>query len=195
MLLTLGCRRGGRALRAAGAGVLLATAVVVASVATDAGRPAFAVVGPTVRGIAPATGPIAGGQKVLIWGSGFASSGTITINVNGVACGSVTRAVASSTTAVYCTTGVGTRGVGDVEVTNPDTGVGTLVDAYTYADSGDNMIVTWGTKTIGGNTDANAEDPINTGDPDGRNLLPFPINSAGVLSGRIVVAEGSGDRP
>jgi hypothetical protein len=94
-------------------------------------RPAFtitaAIPGPTVSGIAPASGSTAGGTAVTITGAGFVSGATVAIG--GVAATSV---VVSSATTITALTGARVAGTVDVVVTNPDTGVGTNTAAYTY---------------------------------------------------------------
>lgn len=94
-------------------------------------RPAFtitaAIPGPTVSGIAPASGSTAGGTAVTITGAGFVSGATVAIG--GAAATSV---VVSSATTITALTGARVAGTVDVVVTNPDTGSGTKVAAYTY---------------------------------------------------------------
>ena len=79
---------------------------------------------PTVSSINPATGAV--GTPVTITGTGFVSGATV--DIGGVPCASPTR---TSATQLKCTTGLGTPGLVDVVVTNPDTQIGTLPSAFT----------------------------------------------------------------
>ena len=83
---------------------------------------------PTISGISPATGPIAGGTFVTVTGTWFVSGSVVTIG--GVAL--VGATIVNSTT-ITGNTGVNTAGVVDVVVTNSN-GVGTLVAGYTYTE-------------------------------------------------------------
>ena len=82
---------------------------------------------PTVAGVTPAVGPMAGGTAVTITGTGFDGGATVTIG--GVAATGVTVVNATSITA---TTGAHAAGAVDVAVTNPDTQTGTLANGFTY---------------------------------------------------------------
>jgi hypothetical protein len=82
---------------------------------------------PTVTGIAPATGPTAGGTAVTITGTDFAAGATV--KIDGVAATGVTVVSATSITA---TTPAGSAGAKDVMVTNPDMQSGTLPGGFTY---------------------------------------------------------------
>jgi hypothetical protein len=82
---------------------------------------------PTVTGIAPTSGPAAGGTGVTITGTNFVS-GT-TVSIGGVAATSV---VIQNATTITATTGAHTAGTVSVVVTNPDTQSGTLTNGYTY---------------------------------------------------------------
>lgn len=102
---------------------------------------------PTVVAIAPATGPVAGGELVTITGTGFAAGATVTFDgaaATGVELGSSTllRAVAPAHAA----------GAVDVKVTNDDGQSATLAGGFTYvapppgteglvADGGDGALV------------------------------------------------------
>lgn len=83
---------------------------------------------PTITGISPNSGNIAGGTSVTITGTGFATGAGVTIG--GVTCGSV---VVESPTSITCTTGARTAGTGlNVVVTNSDTGSGTGTALFSY---------------------------------------------------------------
>jgi len=83
-----------------------------------------------VISISPSFGPLAGGTKVTITGTGFLSGATVTIG--GTAATGITVVNATSITA---TTPAGTVGAKNVMVTNPDNQLGTLVSAFTYSNT------------------------------------------------------------
>jgi len=80
-----------------------------------------------VAGITPNHGPMVGGTLIEITGTGFYGHPTIT--VNGIPCAFDSR---SGDTNLYCVTGAGPAGLGNVVVTNEDSGTATAVNAYTY---------------------------------------------------------------
>ncbi|MBL7664725.1 MAG: IPT/TIG domain-containing protein [Bacteriovoracaceae bacterium] len=82
---------------------------------------------PSVTSIAPTAGALAGGTAVTITGTAFVAGATV--DINGSACTGVTVV---SATSITCTTGASAAGTYDVNVTNPDTQVGTGVALYTY---------------------------------------------------------------
>ena len=84
---------------------------------------------PTVTGITPAVGSVAGGTLVMIEGSGF-ELGT-TVAIGGVPCAPVG---VMSAMLIACTTGYSgfAEGAKDVVVTNPDAMTATLPAAFTY---------------------------------------------------------------
>lgn len=88
--------------------------------------------GPSVSGIVPATGGVAGGTPVTISGSGFVSGATVAfIDLTGsVSLTSVTFVNAGQLGAV---TPAHAAGVMDVVVFNPDNSTGTLRDGYAYS--------------------------------------------------------------
>ncbi|MEW6127530.1 MAG: IPT/TIG domain-containing protein [Acidobacteriota bacterium] len=85
---------------------------------------------PTITGISPNTGTVAGGLTVTISGTGFVSGatasfgGTPATNVNVV-----------SATSITATTPAHTAGAVDVTVTNPDNQSATLTNGFTYTGS------------------------------------------------------------
>lgn len=83
---------------------------------------------PTISFAAPAVGVPAGGDTITIYGSGFITLATATID--GVACTSPT--VTSGTT-MTCVVPANVPGVYDIVVTNADTQSGTKLNGYTYS--------------------------------------------------------------
>jgi hypothetical protein len=81
---------------------------------------------PTVGGVSPAGGPLAGGTTITVSGSGFVS-GSSTVTVGGLPCGTVVVANAASLT---CVTPAGTAGTTTVMVTTP--GGGSNAGVFTY---------------------------------------------------------------
>lgn len=84
---------------------------------------------PGVSGVAPATGPTAGGTTIAINGTGFLPGASIT--VGGVACDDTTLV---GSTQLTCTTAPGAAGPVNVVVTNPGSAPGTLPNGFTYVD-------------------------------------------------------------
>jgi hypothetical protein len=82
---------------------------------------------PTISGIAPAAGTVAGGTAVVISGANFADGAAVAIG--GVAATSVVVVDAGQITAV---TGAGAVGAADVVVSNADGKSGTLAAGFTY---------------------------------------------------------------
>ena len=82
---------------------------------------------PTVSGVTPDHGPLAGGTPVTITGTNFQVGCTVTFG--GVA---ATDVVVADPQTITCTTPAHYPAVVDVAVTNPNTAVGTKTRAYTY---------------------------------------------------------------
>src|SRR5205085_1054377 len=82
---------------------------------------------PTVSGISPTSGPIAGGASVTISGTGFAAGATVTLGGP-----SATNVNVSSSTSITATMPAHAAGLVNVVVTNTDAQSGTLVNGYTY---------------------------------------------------------------
>ncbi len=87
------------------------------------------VAAPTVTGINPRFGSIAGGTSVVITGTGFQAGAAVAIG--GVPATNVT--VANATTLSAVTAAHASPGAVDVVVTNPDGQAGTLTGGFTYA--------------------------------------------------------------
>tara|TARA_R110002072_G_scaffold276051_1_gene437383 strand:- start:111990 stop:116984 length:4995 start_codon:yes stop_codon:yes gene_type:complete len=107
-----------------------AVTVTVTNTDTQSGNLATAYTyqaAPTVSGVAPTSGILAGGTAVTITGTGYVTSASVSIG--GVACSGVN--VVGPTT-ITCTTGANTTGAKTVTVTNADTQNGSLATAYTY---------------------------------------------------------------
>lgn len=83
---------------------------------------------PTVTAISPNSGPTAGGQSVVITGTGFAAGATVTI---GGAAATFVGFVSSTT--LTATTPAGVAGATSVIVKNADGQSGALTGGYTYA--------------------------------------------------------------
>ncbi len=82
---------------------------------------------PSISGISPNVGPIAGGTVVTISGANFQAGATVTIGGVAATVGSV------SANSIGATTGAHAAGTVDVVVTNPDTQSATLPLGFTYA--------------------------------------------------------------
>ncbi len=88
---------------------------------------------PTISGVTPNGGPVAGGTTIAITGTNFSNhTNNPTITVGGVACASV---VFNSDTQVDCVTPAGSEGSVDIVVTNPSGQTVTSTGAFTYADA------------------------------------------------------------
>ena len=90
----------------------------------------YAAMGPpSISGLWPASGSVAGGTPVTIAGLGFATSGTV-----GVMFGSNpgTSVTVNSATQITCTTPAGSAVAVDLVVTNPDSQSATMTGAFTY---------------------------------------------------------------
>ncbi|MGB7217219.1 MAG: IPT/TIG domain-containing protein [Vicinamibacterales bacterium] len=85
------------------------------------------VLAPTVTGIAPTSGPTAGGTPVTITGTNFVTGATVALG--GVA--AINATVVNATT-ITATTGPHAAGIVDVVVTNADTQRGTRASSFTY---------------------------------------------------------------
>lgn len=87
---------------------------------------------PTVSSISPISGPISGGTPVTITGTGFASGASVQF-------GSVaaTNVNVASSTSITATTPAQAQATVNVVVTNSDGQSGTLVNGYSYVNSGD----------------------------------------------------------
>lgn len=107
-----------------------AVTVTVTNTDTQTGNQATAYTydaPPTVGGVAPTSGVLAGGTAVTITGTGFLAGATV--DFGGSACGGIT--VVNPTT-ITCTTTAHATGAVTVTVTNTDTQSGNLASAYTY---------------------------------------------------------------
>lgn len=87
------------------------------------------VIGLTVTGMTPTSGPIAGGTLVHIYGTGFIAP--ITVTVGGVPCAN--PVIQSGGKEVDCVTGANSAGPADVVVTTP-AGSRTLTNGFRYVD-------------------------------------------------------------
>jgi PKD repeat protein len=85
---------------------------------------------PTISGISPNSGPLAGGTVVTISGTNFQAGATVSIGGVAASVGSV------SANSIGATTGAHVAGTVDVVVTNPDTQSATLPLGFTYASGG-----------------------------------------------------------
>ncbi|MDO7882939.1 MBG domain-containing protein [Salinibacterium soli] len=75
---------------------------------------AYTYVAPTIASISPTSGPSAGGTAVTIAGTGFGTSGSVSVSIAGAAASNVVRV---DPTRITATTGMASVGVGDVVVT------------------------------------------------------------------------------
>lgn len=125
------------AARAAG----VADVVVTNASGTATGTGLFTYVDPTptISGVAPATGPVAGGTAITITGTNFA--GTTSVSIGGTAAAAFT--VVSGTT-ITATTPAHAAGAADVVVASPN-GTATGTGLFTYnAPTGDVILVVQG---------------------------------------------------
>jgi len=81
---------------------------------------------PTVSGVAPTTGPTAGGTTVTVTGTNFASGATVSFG------GAAGTATVQSATSITVTTPARAAGAAGVTVRNPDGGSFTLANAFTF---------------------------------------------------------------
>lgn len=102
---------------------------------------------PTVTGISPIVGPLAGGAVVTITGSGFYTGSSVTLG--GLACTGVNVV---SSTSITCTTPAQVAGAVGITVTNADTQSGSLAAAYTYQAAPTVVSVTPNQGALGGGT-------------------------------------------
>jgi hypothetical protein len=84
---------------------------------------------PTFTGIAPATGPVAGGTSVTITGTNFVSGGSFGVTIGGTAATGVVR---NSATQITVVTPAGTVGAKNVVITNNDGQTATGTGVFTY---------------------------------------------------------------
>jgi hypothetical protein len=92
---------------------------------------------PTVTGVAPTSGPTAGGTSITITGTGFVSGATVLLG--GTAASNV---VVNNSTTIAATTPAHAAGDVNVAVTNPDAQSGSKVNAFTYtAPSGETILL------------------------------------------------------
>jgi hypothetical protein len=87
------------------------------------------VAAPTVTSVTPNQGVLAGGTAIQIFGTGFKSGATVLVGAS--ACTSVNFV---SATEIDCTTPSGT-GAQAIQVTNPDSQLGSLASAFTFQSS------------------------------------------------------------
>ncbi len=99
---------------------------------------AYQYVAPQVTAVSPASGPSAGGTNVTITGSGFGTSGSVSVTIGGVPATNITRV---DSTRITATTPAGTVGAANVVVTvsgsagSPGPIVITGTGLFTYAPS------------------------------------------------------------
>jgi hypothetical protein len=84
---------------------------------------------PVVTSISPAAGQLAGGDPVVITGTGFVDGASKDVSIGGSVCAPM---VVVSATQITCTTTAHAAGVVDVVVTNGDGGTGTITGGFTY---------------------------------------------------------------
>jgi hypothetical protein len=84
---------------------------------------------PTVTAVQPPTGDIAGGEAIIITGTGFGA--TPSVLMGGAA---ATSEVLIDANHLSCITPAHAAGIVDVDVTNPDTQFSTLFGGYTFTD-------------------------------------------------------------
>lgn len=148
---------------------------------------------PTVTVLAPNAGPLAGGNTVTIFGSGFVT-GTIA-TINAVPC---TSTVVDSSTQLTCTVPAGNAASGvalgakNVVATNPDTQSGSLSNGYTYQLTGSFAYTVIGAQDSAhlGYTVASAGD-LN-GDSKAEYMIAEPYAVlAGIAQGKVYVYNGA----
>jgi hypothetical protein len=84
---------------------------------------------PEVTGVVPASGRMGGGSSVTVNGSGFATSGAVTVRFGGA---QATSVVVRSAGELTCVTPSHAAGLVAVTVVNPDGQSDSLENAYTY---------------------------------------------------------------
>ena len=136
---------------------------------------------PTIVGVVPAYGGIDGDTPLTITGTGFASGATV--SVKGVA---ATDVVVASDTVIFCRTGAGTAGRGDV-VVNVSGDTATFTNGFTYFDVEDNSVKLVKAGSVAGDDKASAEQwppadavKVDGGATDlwGTTLTPEDVNDA-----------------
>ena len=80
---------------------------------------------PTLGGVLPANGPIAGAAPVTISGTGFLAGASVTFNG-----APATQVVVVSATSITCRTPALALGIANIVVTNPDTQVAVLANSF-----------------------------------------------------------------
>jgi hypothetical protein len=81
---------------------------------------------PTITGVSPASGSVAGGTSVTITGTNFAA--TVSVTFGGTAAAIISR----TSTQIVCNTPAHAAGTVDVQVTNPGQAPATLVGGFQY---------------------------------------------------------------
>jgi hypothetical protein len=132
---------------------------------------------PTLTGIAPDSGPVAGGTAVTLTGTNFAAGATVT--VGGAA---ATNVVIVSATRLTARTPAGTGGARDVRVTTT-AGAATLAGGFTYIASatdtdGDGLTNDFETR-FGLDANSAAGDDGADGDPDADGVANLAEQGAG----------------
>ncbi|HEX4132152.1 MAG TPA: IPT/TIG domain-containing protein [Pirellulales bacterium] len=84
--------------------------------------------GPTITGVSPLSGPMAGGTAVMIYGQGFQLGVAVTFGVQDA----VDMLVASDGTSITCLTPGYAYGAVDVTVSNPGGDSATLANGYSF---------------------------------------------------------------
>ncbi len=116
----------GLALNAAGTSLVVSNQTTSSLTVYDASFAAPTSPAPSLTGVSPTSGPVAGGTTVTLTGTGFVTGATVTIG------GADASASFVSSTHLTATTPAHAVGAADVVVTNPDSQVDTLVAGFTY---------------------------------------------------------------
>lgn len=122
---------------------------------------------PTVTNISPSTGSTVGGTTVTITGTNF-SSGQYSVNIGGIACGSISH---TSTTSFTCEIGASVAGTYDVNVVQFFQ-TATLSSSFTYA-NGANL--SWQV----GASSPNPPDPADYGSQTTNVAFTFTLENTG----------------